>query len=144
MTITERIFYVLSEKGLSQKEFAQSIGVNEKTVSAWKKNNSLPPADKLSEISDYLNISVNYLLSGEETSNFIDVHSSNVGAVGNNINGTVNIGNNNLTYDNNSVASSNDEMADELLKIFKALPLRERTKIMTKVYEIEDEYIKSK
>lgn len=37
MTITERIFVILAQKGLSQKEFAKMIEVNEKTVSAWKK-----------------------------------------------------------------------------------------------------------
>lgn len=68
MTITERIFLVLSDKKLSQKEFASSIGVNEKTVSAWKKNNSLPPADKIPDISDFLRISLEYLLTGQEKS----------------------------------------------------------------------------
>lgn len=68
MTITERIFLVLSDKKLSQKEFAASISVNEKTVSAWKKNNSLPPADKISNISDFLSVSLEYLLTGQEKS----------------------------------------------------------------------------
>lgn len=68
MTITERIFVTLAQKGLSQKEFAKMINVNEKTVSAWKKNNSLPPADKLSEISDCLGVSFDYLLTGKESS----------------------------------------------------------------------------
>lgn len=66
MTITERIFVELSQKKISQKEFALQIGLNEKTVSAWKKNNSLPPADKLFEISNYLGLSLNYLLTGKE------------------------------------------------------------------------------
>ncbi len=68
MTITERLFLVLSNKNLSQKEFAKAINVNEKTVSAWKKNNSLPSADKISDISDFLNISLEYLLTGQEKS----------------------------------------------------------------------------
>ena len=66
MTITERIFVGLAQKKISQKEFAKRIEVNEKTVSAWKKNNSLPPADKISKISDCLGVTVNYLLTGEE------------------------------------------------------------------------------
>ena len=66
MGITERIFVILSQKKIPQKEFAASIGVNEKTVSAWKKNGSLPPADKISKISDCLGISVSFLLDGEE------------------------------------------------------------------------------
>ena len=66
LTITERIFVALAQKRLSQKEFAKRIEVNEKTVSAWKKNNSLPPADKISKISDCLGVTINYLLTGEE------------------------------------------------------------------------------
>ena len=68
MTITQRMFSILAEKKLSQKELGMYIGANEKTVSAWKKNNSLPPADKLSDISDFLCISLDYLVRGEEKS----------------------------------------------------------------------------
>lgn len=57
---------ILSENKLSQKDFAKKIDVNEKTVSAWKKNNSLPPLDKISNISDCLGVSINYLLTGQE------------------------------------------------------------------------------
>lgn len=66
MTITERIFIELCQKNIAQKDFAAQIDVNEKTVSAWKRNNSLPPADKLSNISDCLGVSLDYLLTGEE------------------------------------------------------------------------------
>ena len=66
MTITERIFGILAQKGLSQKEFSKNIDVNEKTVSAWKKNNSLPPVDKISKISECLGASITYLITGEE------------------------------------------------------------------------------
>ncbi|MBR1752441.1 MAG: helix-turn-helix transcriptional regulator [Ruminococcus sp.] len=67
MTITERIFGILAQKGLSQKEFSKIIDVNEKTVSAWKKNNSLPPVDKISKISDCLGVSIQYLITGEDS-----------------------------------------------------------------------------
>lgn len=66
MTITERIFVELLQKNIAQKDFAMKIDVNEKTVSAWKRNNSLPPADKLSKISDCLGVSLEYLITGKE------------------------------------------------------------------------------
>lgn len=66
MTITERIFTTLAQKKLSQKDFARKIDVNEKTVSAWKKNNSLPPLDKISNISDCLGVSIDFLITGQE------------------------------------------------------------------------------
>ncbi len=71
MTITERIFVLLSQKDIKQKQFAELINVNEKTVSAWKKNNSLPPLNKISNISDVLGVSIDFLLTGKEkTSNY--------------------------------------------------------------------------
>ena len=70
MTITERMFIILKDKKLSQKDFSAYIDVNEKTVSAWKKNNSLPPADKLEIISNYLDVSLEYLITGKEKSSF--------------------------------------------------------------------------
>lgn len=73
MTITERIFSILSQKGITQKEFSQNIDVNEKTVSAWKKNNSLPPVDKISKISDYLNVTIEYLITGNENTKHISL-----------------------------------------------------------------------
>lgn len=66
MTITERIFEQIKQKGINQKEFAHQIGVNEKTFSAWKVKNTLPSADKISVISDLLNVSIEYLLTGED------------------------------------------------------------------------------
>lgn len=66
MTITERIFVLLSQKDIKQKQFAELINVNEKTVSAWKKNNSLPPLNKISNISDVLGVSIDFLLTGKE------------------------------------------------------------------------------
>lgn len=73
MTITERIFTILSQNKLSQKDFAKIIDVNEKTVSAWKKNNSLPPLDKISNISDCLGVSIDYLLTGKEKSSSTNI-----------------------------------------------------------------------
>ena len=62
---------ILSQKNLTQKNFSKLINVNEKTVSAWKKNNSLPPLDKISNISDCLGVSVDYLLTGKEKNSSI-------------------------------------------------------------------------
>lgn len=67
MTITERLFKTLADKKLSQKELGLHINTSDKTISAWKANNSLPPADKLVGISEFLGISLEYLITGEET-----------------------------------------------------------------------------
>ena len=36
-TISDRIFELLKERNMSQKEFAQKTGIAESTISDWKK-----------------------------------------------------------------------------------------------------------
>lgn len=65
MTICERMFVEINQKNISQKQFAINIGSTEKTVSAWKKRNSDPPACLIPAIADELNITIDYLLTGK-------------------------------------------------------------------------------
>ena len=62
MTISEKIFYILSEKGISQKEFSEKTGISQSTISDWKRKGTNPAADKIMVICDALNISVYQLL----------------------------------------------------------------------------------
>ena len=48
MSISERIFALMKEQGLSQKEFAKRTGIAESTISDWKRKQLNPGADKLS------------------------------------------------------------------------------------------------
>ena len=36
-TISDRIFELLKERGMSQKEFAEKTGIAESTISDWKR-----------------------------------------------------------------------------------------------------------
>lgn len=131
MTITERIFVILAQKGLSQKEFAKKIEVNEKTVSAWKKNNSLPPSDKISIISDYLEVSVDYLLTGEEKNSG---HSFFNNTISNN---------NSVEFNgvkNGNAIASNTKYA-EITHHLDSLSLRSRRRAELEIIEfLEDKY----
>ena len=64
MTISEKIFCILSEKELSQKEFSEKTGISQSTISDWKRKGTNPAADKIMAICDALNISVYQLLDG--------------------------------------------------------------------------------
>ena len=65
--VRERIFTLLQAKALSQKEFAEAIGVSAETVSAWKagRNFSFSNSDKLTIIAQVLGTTPAELL-GEE------------------------------------------------------------------------------
>lgn len=66
MTIAERIFQIIDKKKMTQKSFAEAIGANEKTVSTWRAGRK-PPIEKIVPIAQALDISVLFLLTGEES-----------------------------------------------------------------------------
>lgn len=63
MKISEKIFRLLAEKGISQKDFSEKTGISQSTISDWKRKGTNPAADKIMLISDALNISVYQLLN---------------------------------------------------------------------------------
>ena len=65
-TVSDRIFELLKERKMSQKEFAKKTGIAESTVSDWKKKRTNPVSDKILIISEVLGVSPYYLLSGAE------------------------------------------------------------------------------
>ena len=74
MTISEKIFSILSEKGISQKDFSEKTGISQSTISDWKRKGTNPAADKIIVICNALNISVYQLLdeSRDNKGNEID------------------------------------------------------------------------
>ena len=66
MTISERIFQLLNEKGMSQREFSELTGIPQSTISDWKKKGTNPAADKILIICEVLKISPGQILSGVE------------------------------------------------------------------------------
>lgn len=70
MIISERIFSLLSEKGLSQKDFSRMTGISQSTISDWKRKKTNPASDKIMIICDVLKVSPYELLSGTENENF--------------------------------------------------------------------------
>ena len=65
------------EKGLTQKDVAERLGVVPKTVSKWETGHGFPDVSMLSALADILGVSERILLSGDLTLNKTD--SGNVG-----------------------------------------------------------------
>lgn len=64
----ERIDELLKTKKLTQKDLCQGIGLaSVQTYSNWKLRNSIPAADIAFKIAQYLNTTVEYLLTGSES-----------------------------------------------------------------------------
>lgn len=66
--ISKFIAEMRKQKGLTQKELAEKIGVSDKTISKWECGNSIPDIGYFESLCNTLNISVNELLSGEQLS----------------------------------------------------------------------------
>ena len=64
MTISERIFERLKQLSMTQKEFAETAGIQQSTISEWKKNKTNPSSDKILAICRALDVTPQWLLSG--------------------------------------------------------------------------------
>ena len=56
------------ERGFTQEQLGDKIGVTNKTVSRWETGTYLPPADALLMISELFDVSINEILSGKRLS----------------------------------------------------------------------------
>ena len=62
MTISEKIFALLEQKQLSQKEFSEKTEISQSTISDWKRKRTNPSSDKILKICEVLQVSspINY------------------------------------------------------------------------------------
>ena len=67
MTICERLFATLDEKGLKAAGLCRTLGIGTNITTGWKQRNTDPPAKFIAPICEYLGCSLEYLLTGRET-----------------------------------------------------------------------------
>lgn len=53
------------EKGVTQEQLAEQLGVSRRTVSRWETGSNLPDLDVLIELADYFDVDLRALLDGE-------------------------------------------------------------------------------
>ena len=66
MTLADRIQQLRKQRGISQEELADRVGVSRQAVSKWESEQSVPDMDKIILISDYFEVTTDYLLKGIE------------------------------------------------------------------------------
>ena len=52
------------EKGLTQEQFAEQLGVTDKAVSRWETGKGYPDIETIEEIAKIFNVTINDVLSG--------------------------------------------------------------------------------
>lgn len=66
MTMADRIQALRKAKGISQEELADRIGVSRQAISKWESEQSSPDLEKIILLSDYFEVTTDYLLKGIE------------------------------------------------------------------------------
>lgn len=56
------------EKNITQEQFAEVIGVSNRTVSRWETGSNMPDLDVLIQIADYYEVEIREILDGEKRS----------------------------------------------------------------------------
>lgn len=69
MNMADRIQKLRKSKGISQEELADKIGVSRQAVSKWESEQSSPDIEKIVMLSDYFDVTTDYLLKGIEPIN---------------------------------------------------------------------------
>lgn len=63
---------LLDKKGLKNADVARATGISNMTLSDWKRGKTTPKADKIEKIAGFLDVTVDYLVRGEEANAIAD------------------------------------------------------------------------
>ena len=64
LSIGQAVAGLRKRRGITQRELAEQLSVNDKTVSKWEREQNLPDVALLPRLAEVLGISVDTLLSG--------------------------------------------------------------------------------
>jgi transcriptional regulator with XRE-family HTH domain len=132
--MVERILMLIQEKGLSVSSVERQLHFGNGAIKRFSTNS--PSIDKIIALSNFLNVSIDYLVScKEKTSNEI-----------------ITIGNQNSTITNSSNFEitgmesedksnhSFNENTKELVRIFESLPKKGQIRLLNIAYDYEEKY----
>ena len=66
MTIGKRIAHLRKEKGMTQEELAQHMGISPQAVSKWENDQTCPDISALPKLARLFDVTVDELLSGKQ------------------------------------------------------------------------------
>lgn len=66
MSFGERLYKLRSEKNISQEELAELLDVSRQSISKWENDKAYPEMTRLLFMSDYFDVSLDYLMRGLE------------------------------------------------------------------------------
>ena len=66
MALSEKLYTLRKKSGHSQEQLAEQLSVSRQAISKWESGQSVPESDKLIVISNYFNVSLDYLLKEDK------------------------------------------------------------------------------
>lgn len=66
VTFVDRLRTLLQSKNISQNQFLKDNGLAKGSMGNWEQRGNIPSADIVLKIAKYLNVSMEFLLTGEE------------------------------------------------------------------------------
>lgn len=135
MQLAQILNNLMESKSISAYKMSKDTGISDRLIGYWKKGEKLPSAENLMIISNYFGVSIDYLLTGEnrKESNI----SQSAITTGDHSTSTVNIGS------QETHSQQEDETVQEITRILNELPLKERTKLLSMIYDFEEDYQKN-
>lgn len=132
--IAERIKLTAKSQNIVIKDMLFKCGLSKNALSSMASGGSTPKSENLAKIADYLDCSVDYLLGRTDNPNVNGNNVSNIETtIGTQVTGTGNIVNH---------YPQQNEIEKELCSILSKLNLRDRTELLTIIYNFVDEHKK--
>ena len=128
MNTVEKIIFLIQQRGIEQKQFANDIGISQQAISEWKSGKTQSYKKHIDKIAEYFNVSVDYLLERTDDpapKNYINGN-NNIQAINNGKNLTV-----------NTTTKSND-LIEDFMKIFDGLSSENKIKLMYSAIELKN------
>lgn len=68
----DKFVKLLNLKGVKPADVAKATGIHPSTFTDWKKGKSSPKAEKLQKIADFFGVSIDYFLTDQKETYYID------------------------------------------------------------------------
>ena len=126
--IANLIKEVAKANAISTTKMLEDCQLNKNTLSSMQSRGSMPKADNLAKIADYLDVSIDYLLGRTDSPTVVNSH--------NTVNGSNNIiGNGSGNRTENALS----EQESALMNIFNKLDVVSQAKLLVYATELEKE-----
>lgn len=142
--MVDRICELIKKKGMSISAVEKQLGFGNGAIKRFEKNS--PSIDKVISLSNFLNVSIDYLVYGKDHLNNTNISNSNIV---DHSHGTITINSSSVSKEPKTKTENVpeqtviNETTKELIEVFESLPTRERVRLLNMVYDFEEQYRKS-